>query len=391
MKPHGQEIRIRENDLFDFYADNISAIAQPVVLDPVEAGENDYNGSNLKLEWQWNHNPNNNNWSLTERDGYLRLTTGDVVDDFTQARNTLTQRTYGPTCSGDIAIETANMKNGDIAGLGALQANYGYVGVKMENGQKSIVMVNADGGTAQEIESIPIDQNRVYLRADFNFYQHADDADFYYSLDGTTWNKIGNTLNMSYTMPHFMGYRFAIFNYATQSAGGYVDVDYFHVNDGAQAAENTLNVNMADAQEVEGIINTEVEVPLYMDALPEGTADSMEVSVNIPSILDVEEVAFNEENVSGTASWTFANHQLKLSVTGEGAGYADNSGDRLFATLKLKLNNYAAENTTVTLRVDYVTAEGVDAAFNVSNATASIPLVNPRTMPLPSCWATPTP
>ena len=49
-----------ENDLFDFYADNISAIAQPVVLDPVEAGENDYNGSNLKLEWQWNHNPNNN-------------------------------------------------------------------------------------------------------------------------------------------------------------------------------------------------------------------------------------------------------------------------------------------------------------------------------------------
>lgn len=364
-----------ENDLFDFYADNISAIAQPVVLDPVEAGENDYNGSNLKLEWQWNHNPNNNNWSLTERDGYLRLTTGDVVDDFTQARNTLTQRTYGPTCSGDIAIETANMKNGDIAGLGALQANYGYVGVKMENGQKSIVMVNADGGTAQEIESIPIDQNRVYLRADFNFYQHADDADFYYSLDGTTWNKIGNTLNMSYTLPHFMGYRFAIFNYATQSAGGYVDVDYFHVNDGAQAAENTLNVNMADAQEVEGIINTEVEVPLYMDALPEGTADSMEVSVNIPSILDVEEVAFNEENVSGTASWTFANHQLKLSVTGEGAGYADNSGDRLFATLKLKLNNYAAENTTVTLRVDYVTAEGVDAAFNVSNATASIPLV----------------
>ena len=267
------------------------------------------------------------------------------------------------------------MKNGDIAGLGALQANYGYVGVKMENGQKSIVMVNADGGTAQVIESIPIDQNRVYLRADFNFYQHADDADFYYSLDGTTWNKIGNTLNMSYTMPHFMGYRFAIFNYATQSAGGYVDVDYFHVNDGAQAAENTLNVNMADAQEVEGIINTEVEVPLYMDALPEGTADSMEVSVNIPSILDVEEVAFNEENVSGTASWTFANHQLKLSVTGEGAGYADNSGDRLFATLKLKLNNYAAENTTVTLRVDYVTAEGVDAAFNVSNATASIPLV----------------
>lgn len=365
------------NDLFDFYADDISLkkLANP---ETVQKGENDYNGSNLKLEWQWNHNPNNKFWSLTERDGYLRLTTANKATGLLDARNTLTQRTYGPTCSGDIAIETANMKNGDVAGLAALQANYGYVGVKMENGQKSIVMVNADGGKAQEIENIPIDQDRVYLRADFNFYQHADDADFYYSLDGTTWNKIGNTLNMSFTIPHFMGYRFAIFNYATQSTGGYVDVDYFHVNDGADTEQTKLNVNMDDVKDVEGIINTEVEVPLYIDGLPEKTADSMEVSVNIPSILDVADVAFNGENVSGTSSWTFANHQLKLSVTGEDAGYADNSGDRLFATLKLKLNNYVAENTTVTLRVDYVTAEGAGASFNVGGATANVALTKPE-------------
>lgn len=367
----------KENDLFDFYVDDISLkkLANP---DTVQAGENDYNGSNLKLEWQWNHNPNNKFWSLTERDGYLRLTTANKATGLLDARNTLTQRTYGPTCSGDIAIETANMKNGDVAGLAALQANYGYVGVKMENGQKSIVMVNADGGEAQEIENIPIDQDRVYLRADFNFYRHADDADFYYSLDGTTWNKIGNTLNMSYTIPHFMGYRFAIFNYATQATGGYVDVDYFHVNDGADTEQTNLNVNMADVQDVQGIINTELEVPLCIDGLPEGTADSMEVSINIPSILDVADVEFNGENVRGTSSWTFANHQLKLSVTGEDTGYADNSGDRLFATLKLKLNNYVAENTTVTLRVDYVTAEGANAAFSVGNATANVSIVKPE-------------
>ena len=366
----------KKNDLFDFYVDDISLkkLANP---DTVQAGENDYNGSNLKLEWQWNHNPNNKFWSLTERDGYLRLTTANKATGLLDARNTLTQRTYGPTCSGDIAIETANMKNGDVAGLAALQANYGYVGVKMENGQKSIIMVNADGGEAQEIENIPIDQDRVYLRADFNFYQHADDADFYYSLDGTTWKKIGNTLNMSYTIPHFMGYRFAIFNYATQSTGGYVDVDYFHVNDGADTEQTNLKVNMDDVQDVSGIINTEREVPLYIDGLPEGTADSMEVSINIPSILDVADVEFNGENVSGTSSWTFANHQLKLSVTGEDTGYANNSGDRLFAKLKLKLNNYVAENTTVTLRVDYVTAEGAGAAFNVSNATADVALTKP--------------
>ena len=36
---------------------------------------------------------------------------------------------------------------------------------------------------------------------------------------------------MNYYGLHFMGYRYAIFNYATEQAGGYVDVDYFRVGD----------------------------------------------------------------------------------------------------------------------------------------------------------------
>jgi len=28
-------------------------------------------------------------------------------------------------------------------------------------------------------------------------------------------------------MPHFMGYRFGLFNYATLTPGGYVDFDWF--------------------------------------------------------------------------------------------------------------------------------------------------------------------
>jgi hypothetical protein len=34
---------------------------------------------------------------------------------------------------------------------------------------------------------------------------------------------------MAYTLPHFMGYRFGLFNYATQNAGGFVDFDFFHI------------------------------------------------------------------------------------------------------------------------------------------------------------------
>ncbi len=36
---------------------------------------------------------------------------------------------------------------------------------------------------------------------------------------------------MVYTLPHFMGYRFALFNFATKAPGGFVDFDFFHVTD----------------------------------------------------------------------------------------------------------------------------------------------------------------
>ncbi|MDB5245618.1 MAG: glycosyl hydrolase 43 family protein, partial [Segetibacter sp.] len=35
----------------------------------------------------------------------------------------------------------------------------------------------------------------------------------------------------TYTLPHFMGYRFALFNYATKNVGGSVDFDYFRIQD----------------------------------------------------------------------------------------------------------------------------------------------------------------
>jgi hypothetical protein len=38
-------------------------------------------------------------------------------------------------------------------------------------------------------------------------------------------------LQMAYTIPQFMGYRFGLFNYATQQVGGSVDFDFFHIED----------------------------------------------------------------------------------------------------------------------------------------------------------------
>ena len=84
---------------------------------------------------------------------------------------------------------------------------------------------------------IKIDVDRTIGEIDPKIY-----GVFMYSLNGVEWKPIGNTLQMSYTLPHFMGYRFALFNYATITTGGHVDFYYFRI-------DNSLNGSAA----IEGI------------------------------------------------------------------------------------------------------------------------------------------
>ena len=205
-------------------------VAEPKPL--VISDEFDYETNRLALNWQWNHNPDNGLWSVTERPGYLRLRTGALADSILWARNTLTQRTEGPACSAETVLEISGMKPGDRAGMAALQNGFGTVTLAAgEQGQYSIEMCVNDGyGSEETVESTVFTGDRVYLRMDFNFKDSQDQAKFFYSQDGTAWNPIGRTLNMKYTLDHFMGYRMGLFNYATLQSGGYADFDYFHYN-----------------------------------------------------------------------------------------------------------------------------------------------------------------
>ncbi len=185
----------------------------------------------LPLVWQWNHNPDNKLWSVKARKGFLRLTTGRIDTSFEMARNTLTQRTFGPVCSGSTCVDISGLKDGGFAGLCLLQKKFGLLGVRVENGKTFLVMVNADTRKPVEMQRIPISQKTVYLKAECDFRNRADLGYFFYSLDGKDWKPIGNELKMEYTlMEHFMGYRFGLFNYNSKTSGGYADFDYFHVS-----------------------------------------------------------------------------------------------------------------------------------------------------------------
>ena len=201
----------------------------------------EFSSSKLGLHWQWNHNPIDKAWSLTERPGFLRLKTNRVVPNLYLAPNTLTQRMEGPTCSGFVCLDLSKMKDGDRAGLTAFNGDSGVLTVK-KNGKKLTLEMSEQKVSLTDrekavtdvaekvIETVDLKQPKVWLRIDGDFQpKHGDAANFFYSLDGEQWTQIGTkNYRMSFDYRRFfMGTKFAIFNYATKKAGGYVDVDFF--------------------------------------------------------------------------------------------------------------------------------------------------------------------
>lgn len=362
----------KDSDIMDFYIGSVSVISKSLPRSTASMpGENDPPEDGLPLQWQWNHNPDHNLWSLTERPGYLRLKTGYLCDGLTDARNTLTQRTFGPVCAGVTVLETGGMNDGDTAGLAALQEMYGYVGVEVVNGEKNIVMVSAASG--QVLETIPAQQDRVYLRIEFDF-NNADTAVFYYSLDEFNWFVIGEPLQVQYSLTHFTGYRFALFYFSTQIAGGYADFDYFRVGDTMAYNEDDLTILNASLDcdtEIEGMIRSEIEITIRMEALPDGAYEGIYFSIPIPKIFTVTDVVFHMDNITGSAAYELDSNQLRLSVTGENTAFINEDSD-IFAVLKLALNDYVTEDTVVDLQPDYIHVRGGDAAYQTHDMRADI-------------------
>ena len=199
-----------------------------------------FDSPELKICWQWNHNPLNEYWSLTERPGYLRLKTNKIADNLYVARNTITQRMEGSMCQGTVVLDLTHMKVGDVAGISAFNGHAGLLSVKKDENETKYLTMSTNvvelsgkekavlGVEVEEKERVRLSADIVYLRIDCDFNLNRDIAAFYYSTDNKNWTKIGRDFKMRFDYRRlFMGTRFALFNYATKEAGGYVDIDFF--------------------------------------------------------------------------------------------------------------------------------------------------------------------
>lgn len=174
-----------------------------------------YGSFGLKSCWQYNHEPDLSLVKVDRENGTFTVTSGKICTNVTQARNTLTQRMLYPGCSGEVTIDVSNLREGDFAGLCALQGCYGFAAVTKRDGENYLVMRNQE----QEWEAIPLAEDSIRLKVSADFSDMKDEAEFYYEEHGT-WKKIGITHKLFFKLDHFTGCRFGLFIYATSEIGG---------------------------------------------------------------------------------------------------------------------------------------------------------------------------
>lgn len=222
-----------------------------------------FSSTRLAMQWQWNHNPQPDAWSLTQRPGWMRLYSCTVCDNLMKARGSLTQRINGWSGNGTASgswlpnngtakIDLSGMQNGDVAGLAVVQNPYSFIAVKMVDGKKYLFSQRFKFDSqkptlAQELTGKELTSDTIYLRALTNF--GTNDCSFSYSYKPTTgYTKWGVTMKMGYTLDHFVGQRYYLFNYSTIATGGHIDIDWF-------TTESTIPVEDFDR------LDAEMELP----------------------------------------------------------------------------------------------------------------------------------
>ncbi|MCY2976775.1 MAG: hypothetical protein NTW52_19125, partial [Planctomycetota bacterium] len=107
-------------------------------------------------QWAWNHDSDDSCWSLTARSGHFRLTARHLntqggisqfgrtkvnyrEDHLLFAYNTLVQRLYGAQSDIVTKLDTANMIDGQRAGLCTMIDDYTWIGVAKDGGIKRML------------------------------------------------------------------------------------------------------------------------------------------------------------------------------------------------------------------------------------------------------------
>ena len=192
--------------------------------------------------WQWNHIPNKKLISLNSNT--FTVTTDKICKNPIQAANTLTQRTFTEHCSGSIEIDASKLNDGDVAGLCALEGEYGFIGITKESGKFNLITAEHkipysqwtmgvfDDNEPDIITKESISTDKLLLKATFNLGFNQQNVQFAFSDindKSNNFKDFGTPVKLRYTLDQFVGVRFALFCYSTKESGGKASFKEFKI------------------------------------------------------------------------------------------------------------------------------------------------------------------
>jgi len=237
-----------------------------IICDYTFQASDEFDADSLQVQWQFNHNRSKDYYSFTDRSGWLRLKTAKITDSLYYAQNTLTQRIFGPVSTATAKLDISAMKTGDVAGLSVFAWPYASIAVYKHNQEYKLQYRYFDDVLNETL----LTGNTVYLRSVVDALTLR--AHFFYSIDNQNFTRFGDEFLIEMNIDKcFAGSRFALFNYATQSLGGYVDIDWFRVDTKNEPYNYYTAYDIIQAEYFDynsnGILKSTYEQPDYYNQL----------------------------------------------------------------------------------------------------------------------------
>ncbi len=191
---------------------------------PKEPTKDDLDGP-LDLDWNFIRNPEEANYSLSTRQGYLRLKGTNVKLDDIGSPTFIGQRQTHSESSFTTLLELDNSKKDIKTGLSVFMNNLHHydVMIKRSKGQQKLVLRSKLGTLDFKVSEINFAQNNVYLKVETTARYYI----FSYSTDGNNYKPLGE-LDTRYlsseTAGGFTGVYIGLF--AESNTGAHADFDW---------------------------------------------------------------------------------------------------------------------------------------------------------------------
>ncbi len=106
--------------------------------------------------------------------------------------------------------------------------------------------------------------------------------------------------------------------------------------------ESNIKAELEVPDEILGVINQEAEAKIKLDKLEKNGYKNLKLTLALPEKVNVDDVEFNEDAISGDAKFAVEDGKLVIDVDGDDVAF--DAEDGLFATLKLKMSGYVRKD-----------------------------------------------